>query len=306
MSTLATALAASFLVLPAVAQDADTEGAEVEVTYEEFLADFASQLQFQSGDVEVASGKAKISLPEGWAMLGAGDARRVVEDLWGNPEDPSVIAFLDPPSEGGRLGSDYGIIITNDESGLIPDEDAADIDFDEMLADMKAGTKEENEARAAAGYETVDLIGWAAPPRYDAEGNKLSWAQELYFEGSDGNTVNYDVRILGRHGYLSLMAVAPMSAFDEMDAGMKAILGVTEFNDGSRYEDFDSSIDKVAAVGIGGLIAGKVAAKAGLLAVFAKFGKVIVLGVIGAFVALRRFVFGGSKEEPEPEEAPAA
>ncbi|MGH9940273.1 MAG: DUF2167 domain-containing protein, partial [Blastocatellia bacterium] len=37
-----------------------------------------------------------------------------------------------------------------------------------------------------------------------------------------------------------------------------------EFNEGHRYGDYVAGVDKVAAYGIGGLIAGKLAAKAGL------------------------------------------
>ncbi|MEL6713213.1 MAG: DUF2167 domain-containing protein [Planctomycetota bacterium] len=102
-----------------------------------------------------------------------------------------------------------------------------------------------------------------------------------------------------------------MSAFDEVQEGMKVVLGATSFNEGHRYSDFDPGMDKVAAYGIGGLIAGKMAAKVGFFAVIAKFGKLIVVAVIGAFVALKRFVFGGkddanpyaSQDEVEPEPA---
>lgn len=40
---------------------------------------------------------------------------------------------------------------------------------------------------------------------------------------------------------------------------------MVSFTEGNRYADFKPGIDKVAAVGIGGLIAGKVIAKTGLL-----------------------------------------
>ncbi len=64
----------------------------------------------------------------------------------------------------------------------------------------------------------------------------------------------------------------------------------------AAYSDFDSSIDKVAAVGIGGSIAGKVLAKAGLCAVIAKFAKFIVVGVVAAIVGLRRASSGGGRQ----------
>lgn len=273
------------------------EDASAQDDYAAATAAFAAELDFQTGTVDVAGGRATIALPDGWAMLGPKDARRVVEEMWGNPEDTSTLGFLDPPSDAGRLMSDYGIIVSFDDSGYVEDEDAKDIDFDELLESMQEGTREENEARAAAGYGTVEILGWATPPYYDATQKKLHWAKELRFGGSQETTLNYDVRILGRRGTLVLQAVAPMSAHDQVDPGMRAILGATEFTDGHRYSDFDPSMDKVAAVGIAGLIGGKIAAKAGLFAVLAKFGKVLVVGVIGLVVALKRFVFGGKRDE---------
>lgn len=64
------------------------------------------------------------------------------------------------------------------------------------------------------------------------------------------------------------------------------------FNEGHRYEDFDSSVDKVAAYGIGALVADKVATKtgilAGLLIFLKKFGVLIVAGVGGVLAKVLR------------------
>ena len=56
---------------------------------------------------------------------------------------------------------------------------------------------------------------------------------------------------------------------------------------GSRYEDFNPELDKVAAYGIGALVAGKVVAKTGLLAagllLLKKFGVFILVGLGAIF-----------------------
>ena len=78
---------------------------------------------------------------------------------------------------------------------------------------------------------------------------------------------------------------------------------MTNFNPGHRYSDFDPSVDQVAAYGIGALVAGKLAAKAGLFAKFGvlllalkKFWILLVIG-IGAFLA-RVFRRAKTKESP--------
>lgn len=46
------------------------------------------------------------------------------------------------------------------------------------------------------------------------------------------------------------------------------VLNMSSFTSGNAYSDFNPKIDKIAVWTIGGLVAGKVLAKAGLFAVF--------------------------------------
>ena len=89
------------------------------------------------------------------------------------------------------------------------------------------------------------------------------------------HTLNYDIRVLGRRGYLSLNAVAGVSDLADVQAGMQQLLPMTEFDPGSRYADYDAKNDKLAAYGIAALIGGGIAAKAGL---FAKLGVLLLAG----------------------------
>jgi uncharacterized membrane-anchored protein len=109
----------------------------------------------------------------------------------------------------------------------------------------------------------MELVGWAAPPHYDAVTHKLYWAERLRFDGEDIDTLNYDVRILGRHGVLVLSVVAGMDQLDEIRQQTPQILGMVNFNQGNRYADYDPKMDKVAAYGLASLVAGGVAAKLG-------------------------------------------
>ena len=293
--TLALLAALPAIALPPSIQDSPPE------SFEEFVG----QLSFRTGAVTIAGNSVSMDLPEGWALLEGRDARRVVEDFWGNPADPTTLAFLDPPSADGRLAASYGIIVTMDDSGYVSDEDALEIDYASLLSDIQADARSANEVRAEAGYESIEILGWAEPPHYDSAEKKLYWAKELSFGGSPSSTLNYDVRILSRRGYLQLQAVAPMTALGDVDAGMKSLLPITHFTDGNRYSDFDSSTDNIAAYGIGAMIGGKVAAKVGLFAVIAKFGKLIAVGVIGIFVGAKKFLFGRRENEYAYEEEEA-
>jgi uncharacterized membrane-anchored protein len=142
----------------------------------------------------------------------------------------------------------------------------------------------------------VEIVGWTAPPRYDQSAHKLYWAKEVRFGNETENTLNYNIRILGRRGVLVLNSVAGMSQLPEIERNTPAILSAVEFNSGNRYADFNpASGDKFASYGIAALVAGGVAAKLGffkglwVLVLGAK--KFIIIGAV-AFAAWFRKLFG--------------
>ncbi len=169
------------------------------------------------------------------------------------------------PSDFSPVSAEgWGVVITFIDDGYVEDKEAGKINYDELLKGMQEATSEENKERKQQGYEVVEIVGWAASPHYDQATRKLYWAKELSFEGNPAHTLNYDIRMLGRRGVLSFNAVAGMDQLGAIENDMREVLGFAEFNAGHRYADFSSGTDKIAAYGIGALIAGKVAAKVGL------------------------------------------
>ena len=234
---------------------------------------------------------ATLHVPEGYKFLDAEQSAYVLTDLWGNPPSPVLgMLFLE---EAGPLSDSltYAVEISYSEEGFIDDEDAQDLDYDDLLEEMQDDAEEGNVARAEAGYEAVHLVGWAAAPFYDADNKKLHWAKELQFEGEPVSTLNYNIRVLGRRGYLNLNAIGGMEVLPQFQQDVDKVLASVSFNDGHRYSDFNPDVDRIAAYGIGGLIAGKLLTKVGFLAVLAKFWKVIALAVAGAFGAFRKKIF---------------
>jgi uncharacterized membrane-anchored protein len=259
---------------------------------------FLDGLHYKTGTVEVQGGHATLKLSPDFRYLDARDAQSVLERLWGNPPDSKVLGMLLPadltPADKGA----WAVVIRYSDDGHISDEDATKIDYDKMLKEMQQSTHDSNAERQKQGYHTVELLGWAAPPHYDPSTNKLYWAKELEFNGSSHHTLNYDIRVLGRGGYLSLNAIAGMSQLPMVQTKMQDVLAMTEFDAGQRYADFNASTDKIAAYGIGALVAGTIAAKAGLFAkLFAMIlaaKKFIIIGLAAVGAAIKKF-FGRSK-----------
>ncbi len=289
-----------FVVLSALlAAFSVTAHAQGQITAEEFLA----SLNFQEGTITLPGGVADLTLPEGFHYLSPEDTERVLVTAWGNPPGNETLGMLITGPKDILAEDSWAAVIGYEEDGFVPDEDADSIDYAEMLANMQAGSRESNAARIEAGYDEVELVGWAATPRYDKTAKKLYWAKELRFGDIPVNTLNYNVRILGRQGVLVLNLVATMPQLQEIEAAIPTVLAMTNFNPGYRYSDFDPGVDKVAAYGIGALIAGKLAAKAGLFAklgvlllALKKFWIFVIIG-LGAFF-VRVFRRGRSKESP--------
>ncbi|WP_338870483.1 DUF2167 domain-containing protein [Myxococcus stipitatus] len=279
-----------FVVLSLVAMNAWAQVPEQGAEHEEVELPSLPELHPKTGEVVLGNGLAKMVVPANFGYLSPEEAEKVLVEVWGNPPGSTTLGMLIPSDVTVDSPAGWGVVIQYDDDGHVEDEDAAGIDYADLLKDMQKGTREENKERASAGYGTVDLVGWAAQPHYDASTRKLYWAQELAFGDSKEHTLNYNVRVLGKEGVLVLNAVSSMVALPQVEKDMQQVLGFTHFMPGHRYEDFDPSSGRVAAYGIGGLVAGKMAAKAGLfkglLAVLVAGKKAIFAGLAFLVVAL--------------------
>ena len=252
-------------------------------------------LKYQQGEIDLRGGLARLSVPAEFNYLGPDDAETVLVKLWGNPPSETKPLGLLLPAGMTPLNTNCWVVtIDYTEEGYVKDGDASTINYDDLLKTMQKAVAEQNVERQKQGYRTVELVGWAAPPRYDAATHKLYWAKELEFSGSTHHTLNYNIRLLGRKGVLQLTAVARMSSFPEIDQQTPKILAMVNFKEGSRYADFDPKMDKVAKYGIAALVAGGlvVAAKAGLLKVFLvgllAMKKFIIIGVVAFWAAIKK------------------
>ena len=271
----------------ACAQESDAQA-------QEQVRKFLDSLKYRSGSVAIGKAHATLKLGEDFRFLDGRDAQRVLHDLWGNPPDEDVLGMLVPA--GTSLLDEkesWVVVISHSDDGYVSDEEASKIDYDKMMKDMQDGARESNPEREKEGYPAIQIIGWATPPHYDQGTNKLYWAKELSFAGAGEHTLNYDIRVLGRGGYLSFNAVAGMHQLEMVKASMPRVLGMAEYDAGQRYTDFDASTDKIAAYGIGALVAGAIAAKAGLFAkllgLLIVFKKFVIVGFVAVAAGVRKF-----------------
>jgi len=273
-----------FFILPVFAfAVSETEEMSEEDKYIAWASEIWNSLDRQSGIIEIESAGAVLNVPENFYYLNPEDSEKILADVWGNPPGQFTLGMLFPVDMTPFEENSWAVTIEYEEDGYVSDEDADEIDYGDLLSQMKDDTRASSEERVQQGYETIELIGWAAPPYYDSNEKKLYWAKEFKFGSEAANTLNYNIRVLGRKGVLVLNFIAGMDQKSVIEGNIDTVLALAEFDQGSSYSDFDPDIDTVAAYGLGALVAGKVMAKAGFLAAalifLKKFGVIIVIGI---------------------------
>jgi uncharacterized membrane-anchored protein len=279
--------------------DAQPEATESEQQIAGGEEEALPELKYATGDIVLPNKVATLRLGEKYHYLSPEVASQLLQ-MWGNPPDNTTQGAIHPADTHPLSKDGWAVFLTYVDDGHIDDSDAHEIDYDDLLKDMKEGTEASNKAREAEGYPAMHLLSWAEPPRYDAATKKLYWAKEISSADSTTHYLNYDVRVLGREGVLSMQAVAAMDQLQQIRTDMRPLLEVAEFNEGDRYAEFNEKTDRVAEYGLAALVAGGVAAKLGFfgkifafLVVMKKFIFIALIAVGGWLVKL----FGKKKEE---------
>ncbi|MBB4660359.1 DUF2167 domain-containing protein [Parvularcula dongshanensis] len=292
------AAVAALAALCAVAHAQDTETALADEAAPDardaaWAEAFQDGLERRTGRIEIADGVAILEVPEDFYFLGPEDAAAVLEEAWGNPEDEAILGMIFPARFSPLDRESWGVSLSYDRDGYVSDDDASSIDYDELLQQMQDGAEAQNAWRQENGYGAVHLLGWAESPSYDPSTSKMFWAKQLRFEGTDVDTLNYNVRALGREGVLNANFIATMGDLAEIKEASPAVMEMISFSAGNRYADYQEG-DKVAAYGIAGMVAGGalLAKKSGLIAValiaLKKFGILALAGIGAMFGAVKR------------------
>lgn len=308
--------AAPTTILHAAAPTTTANSAESEMIARQRAATekLLKELDRQTGTIPIRVAKADLNLGDQYYFVGPEQSRTILVDIWRNPPASAngVLGMVFPKGKS-FIDDTWSAVITYEGTGYVSDDDAKTIDYEEMLANMKASDEAQAADIRAQGYPAGILQRWAQAPTYDAGRHSLVWARDIKFDDTPEDTLNYDIRLLGREGVLSMNILASMSQLDDVRRAAKTFASVGSFHTGARYADYNASTDKKAEYGLAGLVAAggaaAVAKKVGLLAVLAKFGKFLLIGLLALFAGFRNFIGGLFGRKPAMDasewEAPA-
>lgn len=243
----------------------------------------------EKGTVYLAACHAQIVVPQGFVYIDADQSKKLLIDYWGNIEDrvEGVMGSLVPANCEAFYQISVAYVISYDNCGYIKDDDATTIDYDELMKQIQEASSENNKNLPLEQQLTIK--GWAVPPQYIKSTHTLIWAKSI---GSiNGDIVNYDMRVLGKEGMVSVNAVTDFSALDEIKTKSDMIINSVVYDRGYAYSDFDPTVDRISDWTITGLIAGGALAKSGVLAKLGVFllkcWKFIVIGAVAIGASIK-------------------
>ena len=282
---------AAFLVASAHADTPDAHQQEYEAAAQ------AAKAVTVVGPSEVKlAEQAVLKLPAGMEFIPQPAASRLMKAM-GNSGDDRLLGMVQSSSD-----AQWVVLARYEASGYVKDDDARDWNVDELFTSLKDGTEEANKDRRQRGFPELEIVGWVQKPSYESASHRLVWSMAARRKGQAdeaGQSVNYNTYALGREGYISLNLITARDAVERDKPVAHTLLSALSFNDGKRYEDFNSSTDSVAKYGLAALVAGVAVKKLGLFALagafFVKFAKLLLLAGIGVLAMIKKF-FGGRSQ----------
>ena len=183
----------------------------------------------------------------------------------------------------------YTIYINYKDEGYISLKDWKDVDSKQLLEEMKSTAKDD-----------VTNVSWIFEPKI-YENKNVSYSYKVIWQ--DGaQTLETKILSLGRKGYNSISVVKKMDEdfnSKEFEEFALDFANTITFKEGFKHLDYKSG-DKVAAIGIGGLVAGtlgvKALAKAGIIAKFLPFLIKFWWIILAPIVAIFGMFFNKSKD----------
>ena len=238
--------------------------------------------------------QARLALPKGMSFVPAKEALAILRAYGNQPNLETTTGLV----VGENMP--WLVVVSFIKEGYVRDDDAKDWNADELLDSLRQGTEEANRDRVRRGFPESEIIGWLAPPAYDASTHRLVWALASKTKGAPASAdrqVNYNTYALGRDGYFSLNLLTTSASLPADKAVAATLLEGLTYVDGKRYADFSASTDRVAEYGLAALVGAVAAKKLGLIALVGafvvKFAKIGIIAVAALGAGVMRFLRGG-------------
>tara|TARA_B100000953_G_scaffold177792_1_gene146412 strand:+ start:89 stop:976 length:888 start_codon:yes stop_codon:yes gene_type:complete len=230
----------------------------------------------------------KINISSNFSILEKEDAHQILYWLNGTNFDHVDVYAINKSNE------QYMFFYT--DSGYVKTDDWTDVDPDQFIKEIRENYKTSNDTRKKNGQPTILNVSWKKKPYLDGVYNSVYYALNVDWSDNKSSAEGTAI-ILGKEGYTTASYVAGDNGYQEQM--LLNLSKIHKFNATKEYKDWKSG-DKVAAVGIGALLAttlGVKALKPGIIAagllLLKKFWFIIFL----PFIWLGKLFKGSSKKK---------
>ncbi len=240
------------------------------------------QLGWKTGPATIDVGNnARQVVWDGYLALEADDTRKFLE-LTENTSSGNEMAVI------AKDDFSWFAVYSYDAIGYVRDDEKEDLDARALLEAFKQGNEEGNAERRSHGWSELTLLGWARKPHYDESSHNLEWG--LKFRSNEGLVVNYNTRILGRGGVMSVTLVCDPEVLESVLPDFKTALTGFSYKEGHRYAEYRPG-DHAAEIGLSALIVGGGVAAGVKTGAFKWIWKALVF-VFVAIVGVFKKIFG--------------
>ena len=189
-------------------------------------------------------------------------------------------------------GTGYDVFLDYRGDGYVKLDDWKNVNSNNLLSELREIAKANAVYLKEKNLDYVNKIDWIYKPALNQENKSVSYSYKVDWNSGQQSMESKNL-ILGKKGYLeSAFVVEYKKDIDlkyESDFSKDFVNGVI-FNEGFKHSDYKPG-DKIAAAGIGGLVAGslgvKALAKTGVLAKLLKFWWILLapLAFFGKFLS---------------------
>jgi len=242
-------------------------------------------LDWVKGPAKASIGSwAEIDVPAGYMFTGKEGTESLMKSM-GNLTTGREAGFLAPASVfEDKAKHTWFVVFEFNPTGYVKDDEKNSIDAPKLLAQMQEGNKRSNEERAKEGLPELELTGWAVEPHYDEATHNLEWG--LMLKSKSGHqSVNYEVRLLGRSGVMETTLVLAPEDLETSLPQFRTLLKDYAFKSGQKYAEYRQG-DQIAKYGLTALIAGGAVAGAAKLGLF----KYLWKGIVVFFLAISNWI----------------
>ena len=230
--------------------------------------DVKTKLRLEEGLIRFENEQFSIRLDSEYRFINARDTRRILVETWGTPA--SQVAEQNPlgmivPRQFTLRDPSWGIVVRATHDGHVEGHDAAKMDVRAILEALREEDALARKARKNQNNDPIATIVWAVEPAYDALAHTMFWAKSIGGSRNVARTLHYSVRFLGRESVMHFDVVSTMDRLPSVTKAMQTIVAFSEFDLGSRYEDYNSKYHRAASYTRPELISSRVKAKSAIL-----------------------------------------